>query len=455
MTGDGGGEPAKILLPVLQRADELQKHDHLVAYYCRLYAMEKGLKIPAKERTKNTNALLASLMNQLEKDKTVVKLSSDDNMHMEGFALGVFAKADKQDRAGRADANTAKSFYAASIFFEVLLQFGELQTDILEKQKYAAWKAVDIHKALSEGRKPVPGPPVDDSEGDAWNPEVSKIVSINVAPEIPSISSNVDRNLENQGSGSMEQSSQGPPLSDTSMPLEHPSHQSSNAAAYDEINLPPVPSPPAYPSYGHDYYAPTGNLVFPSSSPPSDQSNFYSQAPPFSTAGTYSYATDQPGPTSSGPPSFISYPSNHDAAGSPQVSQPGYNPQQNWSSSPFNNPPQPPSYPSFFPPGGSGYDSAAPQYPSATHETQDNPAFTGVHPSHARTVSAPSAPDLSAAHNTNEIYDSNYQPSPAQVAEAHKMSRFAVSALAFDDISTAISYLQKSLEVLTSRSGTS
>ncbi|CAK9871979.1 unnamed protein product [Sphagnum jensenii] len=446
MTGDGGGEPAKILLPVLQRADELQKHDHLVAYYCRLYAMEKGLKIPAKERTKNTNALLASLMNQLEKDKTVVKLSSDDNMHMEGFALGVFAKADKQDRAGRADANTAKSFYAASIFFEVLLQFGELQTDILEKQKYAAWKAVDIHKALSEGRKPVPGPPVDD-------------MSTDVAPEIPSISSHVDRNSENQGSGSMEQSSQGPPLSDTSTPLEHPSHQSSNAAAYDEINLPPVPSPPAYPSYGHDYYAPTGNSVFPSSSPPSDQSNFYSQAPPLSTAGTYSYATDQPGPTSSGPPSFISYPSNHDAAGGPQASQPGYNPQQNWSSSPFNNPPQPPSYPSFSPPGASGYHSAVPQYPSATHETQDNPAFTGVYPgvyaSHVRTASAPSAPDLSAAHNTNELYDSNYEPSPAQVAEAHKMSRFAVSALAFDDIPTAISYLQKSLEVLTSPSGTS
>jgi hypothetical protein len=33
----------------------------------RLYAMEKGLKIPVKERTKETNALLTSLMNQLEK----------------------------------------------------------------------------------------------------------------------------------------------------------------------------------------------------------------------------------------------------------------------------------------------------------------------------------------------------------------------------------------------------
>jgi vacuolar protein sorting-associated protein VTA1 len=60
-------EPAKGLLPYLQRADELQKHEPLVAYYCRLYAMEKGMRIPQKERTKTTNSLLISLMNQLEK----------------------------------------------------------------------------------------------------------------------------------------------------------------------------------------------------------------------------------------------------------------------------------------------------------------------------------------------------------------------------------------------------
>lgn len=33
----------------------------------RLYAMERGLKIPQSERTKTTNALLVSLMKQLEK----------------------------------------------------------------------------------------------------------------------------------------------------------------------------------------------------------------------------------------------------------------------------------------------------------------------------------------------------------------------------------------------------
>jgi hypothetical protein len=90
-------------------------------------------------------------------------LGPDDNLHVEGFALNVFAKADKQDHAGRADMyhthpkilillhsayyyifsivllihisayfcrNTAKTFYAASIFFEILNQFGELQPEV-------------------------------------------------------------------------------------------------------------------------------------------------------------------------------------------------------------------------------------------------------------------------------------------------------------------------------------
>ncbi|KAL8209780.1 hypothetical protein R6Q57_006512 [Mikania cordata] len=62
-------EPAKLLLPYLQRADELQKHEPLVAYYRRLYAMERGLKIPQSDRTQTTSSLLVSLMKQLEKDK--------------------------------------------------------------------------------------------------------------------------------------------------------------------------------------------------------------------------------------------------------------------------------------------------------------------------------------------------------------------------------------------------
>lgn len=36
-------------------------------------------------------------------DKKSLKLGPEDNLYLEGFASNVFAKADKQDRAGRAD----------------------------------------------------------------------------------------------------------------------------------------------------------------------------------------------------------------------------------------------------------------------------------------------------------------------------------------------------------------
>lgn len=49
-------------------------------------------------------------------------------------------------------------------------------------------------------------------------------------------------------------------------------------------------------------------------------------------------------------------------------------------------------------------------------------------------------------------YDSNYQPPPEKIAEAHKAARFAVGALAFDDVAIAVDYLKKSLELLTNPS---
>ena len=54
-------------------------------------------------------------------DKKVVKLSADDNLYMEGFALRVFNKADKQDRAGRADLYVSRPFSLASCFLECLV----------------------------------------------------------------------------------------------------------------------------------------------------------------------------------------------------------------------------------------------------------------------------------------------------------------------------------------------
>lgn len=60
-------------------------------------------------------------------DKKSLNLGPDDNLHIEGFALNVFAKADKQDRAGRADKydkflhlyDNWIMYFLLKIFFEI------------------------------------------------------------------------------------------------------------------------------------------------------------------------------------------------------------------------------------------------------------------------------------------------------------------------------------------------
>lgn len=440
------GEPAKILLPYLQRADELQKHDHLAAYYCRLYAMEKGLKIPPKERTNETKLILVSLMSQLEKDKKVVKLSPDDNMYMEGFALRVFAKADKQDRAGRADLKTAMTFYAASIFFEVLLQFGELPPDIQEKQKYASWKAVDIRKALAEGRKPVPGPPVPendvlDGEDTTFNTSTEGHTSNAPPPPEPQQPLSPPRSSQDTTT-----SFNTPTYPDThrtvtppppSEPPSFPPSSYNKSSSDDDFSLPSAPSNPIPPSYTQNPYAPPDpNAGYPPSAHSYHQHSSSSpfDSPPGPHIGTYSYPSDPPGFTTSTQPSYSSYSSQDSGHYNQQSPQ--------WPSS---------NYPSVFP---SGYQqpppptpppaAPAPQYPQAP------PARTSSAP-----VDRPSTKPSTGGgggYQLNGDYDSDYKPTPGQVVEAHKASRFAVSALAFDDIPTAISYLRKSLELLTSPS---
>ncbi|XP_051133538.1 protein HOMOLOG OF MAMMALIAN LYST-INTERACTING PROTEIN 5-like [Andrographis paniculata] len=365
-------EPAKLLLPFLQRADELQKHEPLVAYYCRLYAMERGLKIPQQDRTKTTNSLLVSLMGQLEKDKKSLKLSPDDYLYVEGFASNVFAKADKQDRAGRADLNTAKTYYAASLIFEILNQFGPLQPELEQKQKYAAWKAADIRKALKEGKKPVPGPPGGDDDASITssgeydlNPTIEPDSSrANSSPSFPTDS---DSNLPSE------------PFRDH---LQRPTFQ---------------PPPPNYP-YGNpppvEYHqSPHPDRSYPSEShQPYPSQNMLPHAYPSHTPPAYLY------------PNFQSYPS-------------------------FNESSLPSHYPTHYQ-GSDIPDSVSPQQSSTRHN---------------------SAGRNSSVSDPSPVYNGggDYEPPPEQIGEAQKAARFAVGALAFEDVSVAIEHLKKALELLT------
>jgi vacuolar protein sorting-associated protein VTA1 len=80
-----------------------------------------------------TNDFLIALMNKLEGDKGQLAApptkAAGQNAVL-ATATGIFAKADEEDRAGFADKNTARTFYMAACFFDVLLQFGELEEEV-------------------------------------------------------------------------------------------------------------------------------------------------------------------------------------------------------------------------------------------------------------------------------------------------------------------------------------
>ncbi|KIY93234.1 vacuolar protein sorting-associated protein VTA1 [Monoraphidium neglectum] len=109
----------KLVLPYLQRAEEVQAVDLKVAYYCRLWAVDQALKIT--NRHKEIDGLLRALLIQLEKDKPrVAPLDPEgDKYHCESFASNIFRRANRVDRAGRANIDTARAFWASSVFYDV------------------------------------------------------------------------------------------------------------------------------------------------------------------------------------------------------------------------------------------------------------------------------------------------------------------------------------------------
>ena len=162
----------------IRRAEELDNdttrpESRIVAYYCRQYAVLVGIPFANPPAAK---ACLSTLLTQLEKERPVISqfTRKEAEFLIRKFANNVFDKADNEDRMGGANKNTARTFYAAAVFFEILQQFynseqgggggggegqnlTEEQDEDTKKRVYSKWKATDILKAIKEGRNVVPG----------------------------------------------------------------------------------------------------------------------------------------------------------------------------------------------------------------------------------------------------------------------------------------------------------
>ena len=242
----------------IRRAEELDKdtgnaESRLVAYYCRQYAVHAG--IPLASTSPAAKVCLGELLGALETEKP-----SMDNFTREeakflckSFADKVFKKADEEDRLGVANKATAKTFYAAATFLQIVDQFCEEgdseMEEIKKKVVYSKWKSTEILKALKEGRTPAPGGYGEDEEEEEEeeNNGQESQEDETMEPSAPKVETVEDD--EDDGAGGdlgIPAAPHAPPVPPMEPPVFSEENEEENVEAGTEVAFSPLP-PPAYP----------------------------------------------------------------------------------------------------------------------------------------------------------------------------------------------------------------
>jgi vacuolar protein sorting-associated protein VTA1 len=241
----------KKITPYVRRAEELDRdkvnpESRVVAYYCRQYAVHAGISAATSLDGK---ACLGELLGNLEGEKKVMDTFTRDEAHLlcSKFANKIFDKADLEDRTGGATRETAKTFYAAASFLEILQQFyhddddSEESAEQKKKAVYSKWKATEILKAIKEGRTPTPGGYGEDGNVDASKDDEDGSDGQGLAPRDPSPrTANAGEPVTDEDSDDDNNSGK-----DAVMESNDPEVEDEEEDQGTEVSLGP---PPAYPS---------------------------------------------------------------------------------------------------------------------------------------------------------------------------------------------------------------
>lgn len=217
----------KKITSYVRRAEELdrasssggqegQAEARLVAYYLRQYAVQVG--IPSAASSASAKTCLGEILASLETEKTAMDqfTGAEAAFVCRRFAQKIFDKADFEDREGTAAKETARTFYAAATFLQMLEQFGkaggdetteegdDAENDDRKRIVYAKWKATEILRALKEGRKPTPGgygqeePPTEDEEEDDGGGGGTKAQTPNTDPAAAAVNPVTDGDADEE-----------------------------------------------------------------------------------------------------------------------------------------------------------------------------------------------------------------------------------------------------------------
>ncbi|CEL06241.1 hypothetical protein ASPCAL07348 [Aspergillus calidoustus] len=380
------------------RAAQLEKAKPIIAYWCNYWIanqiIEKGLHTADDE----VKLYTVDLMEKLEQfkvenpDNDAILDSMAASAYVEQFALEVFGRAEAAMRADKVTKQTADTFQAAATFLELCQIWNPLEPEAAAKVKFAKYHAVRIVKAIKAGEDP-----------NATNPKIEE----EEAEELPTVQPS-----------EIEPSAEGPSQAALQPTIEDVPDESQYSRSQPTIpqtpstftELPSAPQGAASTTPSHEQDSPL-NL-------PSAPDTFASS----STAPPHLPDT----PTNIGVRHHRHAPSNEFQSFPPPSALPPASPPTSSHdvSSFYNTRATGPA--GFAPPAGPGR--------VASYSTQHSVPIT-----HSAPVAA--APPPSAQTNPENIDDQ-------AISQAQKHARWAVSALSFDDVNTAIKELRNALKLL-------
>lgn len=417
------------------KAAQLQTVKPIVSYWCEYWVVNqilaKGLHTgPGNEQVLRYTMGLMDKLEQTKADYADEDAIIDDaagQAYIEQFAQETLDRAERVVRANKVTQQTATTFDAAATFFHLVNIWGPADQETQQKIKYAKWNAARIAKAIKDGKDPNESNPkpqeVQQPELDPDDPEVRALGNVASAsrpvPPRVSVEDVPDPDLKRDAAGvSLPQSpvSAGPSPSDDG-----------------DLKLPGVPTDLA-PLAGQPGYFDSESMPSPVSPPAHDQHAAPDLPPPPSTWTQPKYSPDLPSAPTDWARGFTpgTDPYHHQQAAAPPAAPPTFGtsrPATAAVASPPIDPPIDSYYSNIAPTAHTAKPAAPPAAPPARY-----PAPTAY--------SAKQAAPPKFTPNTVVAVDE------AAMVNAQKHAKWAISALNFEDVNTAVRELRKALEVL-------
>ncbi|KAL8766946.1 MAG: hypothetical protein Q9209_006427 [Squamulea sp. 1 TL-2023] len=391
-------------------------------------------------------------MDKLERIKT--EHGTDDTIvddvaaqaYVEQFAHETFQRAENAMKANKASRQTADTFLAAIVFLELRQIWEPLDAETSSKTKYAKYHALRIAKAIKAGEDPNLSNPAPDPSP-AQEPQDPDVQMLDENPRHPPIyqptvedapddhdrierhlaqRSSIDQSLHPSRAPSIPRPP-GPAQSPPSIPTP-PEQTVENY--YQQSSVPDV-SPLQPPDRGRN--GSVGGGYFPGTPGSRELSRVTN-----GQTGRHDYSSAPDLPEASSLPPPMSFDTSAPQISPSEVSSPSLPPSFDYKQ------PSAPSAPTFNPHAPGGTPFQAPGYPQPSAPSR----LPQPNPAPLRQTAPPPLPPFYSQQPINAppaVVDEE------AIAKAQKHARWAISALNFEDVNTAVKELRGALESLGAR----